>query len=116
MHGSATRANVYVGPGASVVSFAGGFSHGAAAAGFDVFGRQVSITGIDVYANSLAASGVSSGIQLEGTSRMVTVTGNKCGDPATPSQLAGIRIYSGADQFTVVGNTAFNNTVGISNG
>ncbi len=115
MHGSVTRANVYIAPEASVVNFAGGFSHGAAAAGFDVYGRQVSITGVDVYANSLAAAGTFSGIQLNSTSRMVTVTGNKCGDPATPTQLAGIRIGAGADQFTVVGNTAFHNGVGVSN-
>jgi hypothetical protein len=116
MHGSATRSNVHIGAGGSVASFAGGFSHGAAFAGFDIFGRQVSLTGVDVYANSLASIGTSSGIQLNGTSRMVTVTGNKCGDPATPSQFAGVRIFSGADQFTVVGNTAYHNTVGISNG
>lgn len=115
MHGSATRANVYIASNASVISFAGGFSHGAATAGFDVYGRQVSITGVDVYANSLAAVGTFSGIQLNPTSRMVTVTGNKCGDPATPTQLAGIRIGAGADQFTVVGNTAFHNGVGVSN-
>jgi len=115
MHGSATRANVYIAPEASVIGFTGGFSHGAAAAGFDVYGRQVSITGVDVYANSLAAVGTYSGIELNPTSRMVTVTGNKCGDPATPTQLAGIRIGAGADQFTVVGNTAFHNGVGVSN-
>jgi len=115
MHGSAQRANVYIAQNASVVSFSGGFSHGAATAGFDIYGRQVSITGVDVYANSLAAVGAFSGIQLNSVSRMVTITGNKCGDPATPTQLAGIRIGSGADQFTVVGNTAFHSLLGVSN-
>lgn len=115
MHGSAQRANVYVAQNASVVSFTGGFSHGAATAGFDIYGWQVSVTGVDVYANSLAAVGVFSGIQLNSVSRMVTITGNKCGDPATQSQLAGIRIASGADLFTVVGNTAFYNALGVSN-
>jgi hypothetical protein len=40
---------------------------------------------------------------------MVTLTGNKCGDSDPPGQSHGI------SQFTVVGNTCFFNTVGISN-
>ena len=50
---------------------------------------------------------------LEGTSRMVTVAGNKCGDPVNPGwQSYGIQIDGGADQFAVTGNVLFHNDKG----
>jgi hypothetical protein len=58
-----------------------------------VSGRQVSINAVDVEGNNGA------GIQLNGTSRVVSV-GNK-----VRSNPTAISIATGADHFTVVGNT-----------
>jgi glycerol kinase len=63
-----------------------------------VSGQQVSINAVDVEGNNGA------GIQLNGTSRVVSVVGNKVrGSPTA------ISIAAGADQFTVVGNSCFAN-------
>ena len=61
-------------------------------------GQQVSINAVDVEGNNGA------GIQLNGTSRVVSVVGNK-----VRSNPTAISIAAGADHFTVVGNTCFAN-------
>jgi len=98
LFGSATRTNVTIAAPVTSVSFSGGWSRDAAGSGFDVSGQQVSINAVDVEGNNGA------GIQLNGTSRVVSVVGNK-----VRSNPTAISIAAGADQFTVVGNTCFAN-------
>ena len=48
---------------------------------------------------------------------MVSLSGNKCGDPGNRTQSFGIQINGGADQFVVTGNVLFNNLhPGVLNG
>ena len=98
LFGSATRTNVTIAAPVTSVSFSGGWSSAAAGSGFDVSGQQVSINAVDVEGNHGA------GIQLNGTSRVVSVVGNK-----VRSNPIAISIAAGADQFTVVGNACFAN-------
>ena len=98
LFGSATRTNVTIAAPVTSVSFSGGWSRAAAGSGFDVSGQQVSINAVDVEGNNGA------GIQLNGTSRVVSVVGNKVRNNPTA-----INIAAGADHFTVVGNTCFAN-------
>ena len=81
-----------------MLSALGGWSRAAAGSGFDVSGQQVSINAVDVEGNNGA------GIQLNGTSQVVSVVGNK-----VRSNPTAISIAAGADHFTVVGNTCFAN-------
>jgi hypothetical protein len=112
IHGSEQRSNIVIFEPVNTVSFKGGFSSGARLAGMDIFGRQVSLQGMDFLANSGERAGDWAGIVLEAPSRMVAVYGNKCGDPGNVTQSYGIQINSGADQFAVTGNVLFNNTKG----
>jgi hypothetical protein len=112
IHGSEQRSNIVIFEPVNTVSFQGGFSSGAHLAGMDIFGRQVSVQGMDFLANSGVQSGAWAGIVLEASSRMVAVCGNKCGDPGNVTQSYGIQINSGADQFAVTGNVLFNNSKG----
>ena len=101
----------------NTTAFHGGFSTGGHLAGIDIFGRQVGVYGMDFLANSGVAQGAWAGIVLEAQSRMVTITGNRCGDPDNRTQSYGIQINSGADQFAVTGNALFNNVNrGVLNG
>ena len=98
LFGSATRTNVTIAAPVTSVSFSGGWSRDAFGPGFDVFGQQVSINAVDVEGNN------GPGIQLNGTSQVVSVVGNKLRSNPTP-----ISIAAGADHFTVIGNTCFDN-------
>lgn len=72
---------------------------------------------MDILANSQVEHGRWAGIVLEDASRMVTVFGNKAGDPDNPTQSSGIQINRVADQFAVTGNVGFHNTTaGVLNG
>ncbi len=112
IHGSNQRSNIVIFDQVNTVSFSGGFSSGARLAGMDIFGRQISVQGMDFLANSGIRRGDWAGIVLEGSSRMVAVCGNKSGDPGTVTQSYGIQINTGADQFAVTGNVLFNNVKG----
>lgn len=112
IHGSKTRTNVLIDEPVNTVSFKGGFSSGAHLAGMDIFGRQISVESMDFLANSGIEAGLWAGIVLEDSSRMVTVSGNKCGDPHNVTQSFGIQINTRADQFAVTGNVLFHNVKG----
>ena len=117
LHGSRQRSNIVVSDRVNTTAFHGGFSTGGHLAGIDIFGRQVGVYGMDFLANSGVAQGAWAGIVLEAQSRMVTITGNRCGDPDNRTQSYGIQINSGADQFAVTGNALFNNVNrGVLNG
>jgi hypothetical protein len=103
LFGSATRTNVTIAAPVTGVSFSGGWSVAAHGTGFDVSGQQVSINAVDVESNGGA------GIQLNGTSRVVSVVGNK-----VRSNPTAINIAAGADHFTVVGNTCFDSAAIIN--
>ena len=103
LFGSATRTNVTIAAPVTSVSFSGGWSRAAAGTGFDVSGQQVSINAVDVDGNGGA------GIQLNATSQVVSVVGNK-----VRSNPTAINIAAGADHFTVVGNTCFNSAAIIN--
>lgn len=128
VHGSKTRHNIWIDSDVNTVSFTGGLSSGACGSGIDTFGRAVSIVGMDIISNSIGVTGTPTnpcqvptstwpGITLEPTSRMTVINGNKLGGLTNPvSQRWGVMIATGADQFAVVGNVAFNNWCGgISN-
>ena len=117
LHGSQRRSNIVVLDRVNTTAFHGGFSTGAHLAGIDIFGRQIGVSGMDFLANSGIAPGAWAGIVLEAQSRMVTITGNRCGDCANQTQSYGIQINAGADQFAVTGNALFHNlNPGILNG
>jgi hypothetical protein len=114
MHGSATRSNVYIDANVDTVSFKGGFSSGACAAGFDIDGHAVSVEAVDVISNSSGCGGIGRGtisaVRLLQDSRMVTVLGNKIGGLQDPGlQPYPIEVESGAAQFAIIGNVLFNN-------
>ena len=86
LHGSRQRSNIVVSDRVNTTAFHGGFSTGGHLAGIDIFGRQVGVYGMDFLANSGVAQGAWAGIVLEAQSRMVTITGNRCGDPDNRTQ------------------------------
>lgn len=117
LHGSQQRSNIVIFDPVNSVSFHGGCSTGAHLAGIDIFGRQISVQGMDILANSGIKAHEWAGIVLEGSSRMVNLCGNKCGDPDNVTQSYGIQINSNADQFAVTGNVLFHNKhPGVLNG
>lgn len=117
VHGTLSSKNIDVAPGVNRVSFQGGFSTGANQAGIDSYGTDVSISNMDISGNSNPNSGgtpgLYPGIKLQNTSRRVTITGVKAGTPSNPSwQKYGIEIVSGADQYSITGNSLANNNLG----
>jgi hypothetical protein len=117
LHGSRTESNIQIANGVNTVSVKGGFSSGAAKAGMELGGQQISVQGMDVLANSTLSLGTYPGIEVLGTARMITLVGNKLGDPSTASyQSYGLKINSGAAQFVVTSNVVFHNVnAGILN-
>lgn len=117
INGSLTASNIYLANGVSRVSLQGGFSSNAAFGGIDSFATQVSISNMDIFCNSTPAgggvAGAWSGLSLESSTRVATVTGNKIGCPHDPSwQKYGVQVNSGADQYVITSNALENNSLG----
>jgi hypothetical protein len=120
LHGAMSQSNVVVLANVSRVSFNGGFSSGAKYAGFDLFGQQIAVSNMDITENSTPNSGgiagAWSGLVVEPSARLLTITSNKAASPDNPGwQKYGIEVRSGADQYAITGNVVrFNAAPGIA--
>jgi len=122
IHGSRTRAGIYVAGGVKSCSFTGGFVSGSQQAGIAIAGRDVTVTGMNFLLNSSnqfgGALGVYPGILVGGSSRGTVVTGCRSGSADNPAfQSWGCQVDTGADDFVVTGNNLRNNVnSGVING
>lgn len=122
VHGSHERTNIAVGadPDTTVntVTFKGGFSSGAALSGIDIWARDVCVQGMNVLFNAGARRNDingPAGLEVFHSARRVTITGNTIGDEAS-SHNFGVKVESGADEYSIVGNiTSANSFGGIRN-
>lgn len=115
IHGAMATSNISIEAGAACIDIKGGFTHGAYHHGIEIAGQQVSVQGMDIHTNSGMSVNTFDGLRIYGQARMISVIGNKVGDPANPRQISGITIQTGADQFAIVGNLCFYNYSPINN-
>lgn len=104
VHGSRQRANVALNGSATVITFKGGFIHGAARQGLHIMGQQISISGMHIYSNSNSWMGHYAGIEIDGSSMRVSIVGNINTDENDSKQGPGVLVDLGADHFIVLGN------------
>jgi hypothetical protein len=110
LHGSKSRAGIYISDGVKTSTFTGGFVSGSCQAGIAIAGQNVTVTGMQFLSNSSGAKGAYPGIIVGFSSKGVTVTGCRSGDAATSNyQSYGCQVDTGADDFVITGNNFRNN-------
>ena len=122
LHGSRTRAGIYISDGVKTTTLAGGFVSGSHQAGLAIAGQDVTVTGMQFLSNSSdefgGARGTCPGVIVGFSSRGVSVTGCRSGEAATADyQSYGCQVDTGADDFVITGNNFRNNVnPGVNNG
>lgn len=109
IHGTASGPNILLANGVKRVTLKGGFSTGAATQGISSDGDFINITGMQILDNSASSHTTYPGIEIGGNSNGVTIMGNTIGGENVGWQSYQIVINTGADNWTIGPNTAYNN-------